>query len=412
MKIALCSIGSRGDIQPFLVLAEYFKSQGHEVKVSSAEMYAEMAQKYKIDYVPFPGDYTAIVDNDALKKEIGKNPFTIGKALKEKVYPIMENSLETFYEMVKWCDIVVYHPKTMIDSISKDMQHKLIKAYVVPAFTPTSEFANPLLTFLPLPHFLNKLTFKFTNAMIGVVKTPVNNFKQRNNLPKSKFLLDTPTIYGISSSLLKRPDDYPQDHFFTGFWIKKDEKEDLLQEIVDFTSCEKQVLIITFGSMPYKSDIDINDFIAAILEEHDIKILVVKAWGLKDIRIKENKNVLAIDSAPFDSLFPMADFVIHHGGAGTMATAITAGIPQMVCPVLHPFGDQYFWGKQLQKQGVGVKPIPLKKLKIKSLLKGIEGLKSEELKIKALELREKVKMEDGLKAALRIVEGHYKTKNQ
>ena len=408
MKIALCSIGSRGDIQPFLVLAEYFQSQGHEVKVSSAEIYAEMAEKYNIDYVPFAGDYAAIVDNEALKKEIGKNPLTIGKALKEKVYPIMENSLDTFYELVKWCDVVVYHPKTMIDSISFDMKHKLIKTYVVPAFTPTSEFANPLLTFLPLPSFLNKLTYRITNAMIGTVKSPVNNFKKRNNLPKSKFLLDTPTIYGVSPNLLKRPDDYPKDHYFTGFWIKKGVKKELSQEIVDFTSCEKQVLIITFGSMPYKSNVDINDFIAAILKENDIKIIIVKAWGLKDIQIKEDKNVLAIDSAPFDALFPLADFVIHHGGAGTMATAILAGIPQMICPVLHPFGDQYFWGKQLEKNGVGVHPIPLKKLKIKSLLKGIEELKSKELKIKALELREKVKTEDGLKEALRIIESHFK----
>ena len=343
MKIGLCSIGSRGDIQPFLVLGEYLAQQGHEVQVASAKLYQDLAANYAVDYVAFEGNYAAIIDDEAMKKEIGRNPFTIGKQLREKVYPIMENSLETFYQILQWADVVLYHPKTLMDSIGYETPQKLIKAYVVPAFTPTRAFANPILNFLPLPQFLNRFSYKLANALINTVKTPVNNFKQKNKLVKSKSMLDTPVVYGVSPSFLARPADYPADHYFTGFWMRAPSDQAMLPSVVQFMSDEKKVLILTFGSMPYKSKINVNGFINAILQEHEVKILVVRGWGLKEVKIQEDESVLAIDAAPFDALFPMADYVLHHGGAGTTAIALQSGLPQMICPVLHPFGDQFFW---------------------------------------------------------------------
>ena len=62
MKILLCSMGSRGDIQPFLVLGDYFSKNGHEVRVASAKMYEALAKNYEVDYRHFEGDYQSIMD--------------------------------------------------------------------------------------------------------------------------------------------------------------------------------------------------------------------------------------------------------------------------------------------------------------------------------------------------------------
>ncbi|MEL6719527.1 MAG: nucleotide disphospho-sugar-binding domain-containing protein [Bacteroidota bacterium] len=378
MKISLCTIGSRGDIQPFLTLGEYLSNSGHEVKVSSAKMYQSLAEKYDVAYEYFEGDFESIIDDEALKKEIGKNPFTINKQLKEKVYAIIENSLETFYDLLQWSDVVVYHPKTLIDSIGYESQEKLIKGYVVPAFTPTSQFLNPIFSSFYVPRFLNRLSFKFANAMIGTMKTPIANFKKKRNLDKSPSLLDTTTVYGVSPSIIDLPSDYTSNHHFTGFWHKEEMKDNLSEDIVEFMSGEQQVLIITFGSMPYKSNIDINLIIKSLQQEYGIKILIVKAWGLKDTTIEESETVKAIDAAPFDVLFPLADYVIHHGGAGTTATALRAGIPQLICPVLYPVDDQFFWGTALNKKGVSPAPIPLKKLSIEKLKKAFVQMMKKE----------------------------------
>ncbi len=405
MKVLLCSIGSRGDIQPFLVVGTYLKKHGHTVRVCSAQMYQDLAKEYDVEYLAFEGDYASIVDDEEMKKAVGRNPFTIKKNLNEKVYPILENSLQTFYEQAQWADVILYHPKTLMDSFGQDIQQKLIKMYVIPAFTPTRAFINPIVSFLPLPKCLYRWSYRFVIAMMNTVKTPIQNFREKNNLPATPLFLETTTVYGISPQLLEQPKDYPTNHHFTGFWLSPKKEISLSDEIITFVSDERKVLLLTFGSMPYQSKIPIQNFLEAIYKNFpELKVLVVRAWGLRTATIKTHSNVLVIDKAPFISLFPQVDYVLHHGGAGTTATALQAGIPQFICPILHPFGDQYFWGKQLETQQLGVSPVPLKKLTVSKLIKGIKALQSPTLVRNAALFSDKIQSEDGLKRVLEIIE--------
>jgi len=406
MKIALCTIGSRGDIQPFLILGNYLSQYGHAVKVSSATMYSEMAGSYQVDYDPFEGEYEKLLDSETMKKVIGGNPFTISKNLKQHVYPIIEQSLSKFYELTQWADVVVYHPKTLIDVFGDAYASKLVKAYVVPMFTPTRAFPHPALNFLPLPRAVNKLSFKLTNAMLYTVRAPVKNFCRRNNLPFGSRFLSTPMIYGISRQVLARPKDFPNDHYFTGFWQSASGDDDTLpHEVLTFFETDAPKLIITFGSMPYKSKVHINDYLNSLFDlEVDMKILIVKAWGLKDYKVMDHPRVMSIDQAPFDKLFPLADVIVHHGGAGTTSAALHAGVPMFICPVLHPFGDQYFWGKQMAALGVAVPPVPLTKLKTEQLTRSVQELLNPKYRNRALEIRSRLRQENGLERARKIIE--------
>ncbi len=406
LKITICTIGSRGDIQPFLILGDYLSRQGHEVRVCSADMYSPMANKYQVEYVPFEGDYAKLVDNIELKKLIGGNPFKMKTALKQMVYPVLESSLDSFYKHSKWGDVVVYHPKSLVDSFGFLFPEKLIKAYVVPLFTPTKAFRSPILTFLPLPQCLNKLSYRITNSLICTVKAPVKNFYSRHNIQGKFKFIDTPIVYGISQVFLPRPVDYPSNHIFSGFWSRDQSHEELDEAVKTFLNTKRKKLIITFGSMPYKSKININDFIWCLTDNLNINVLLVKAWGLKDHTIHTSNRVLAIDRAPFEKLFPLADAVIHHGGAGTTAIALKAGIPMMICPILHPVGDQLFWGKQVERLGLGVAPIPLKKLTVNSLLKSVTQLIHTDLSVNTKRVKVGIEKEDGLRSVLDFVESH------
>ena len=404
MKIAICTIGSRGDIQPFLVLGQGLARHGHTVKVSSATMYTELAQAYEVEYVPFAGDYHSLVDNEEMKKTIGRNPFTLRKKLKEKVYPVLESSLKTFFELAQWADVVVYHPKALVDAFGYLFPEKLVKAYVVPAFTPTKAFPSPVLSGLPIPSFLNRFSFRITNALISTVKGPIQSFYTKHGLSRPFRLLDTPVLYGISPSFLPRPADYPPHQHFTGFWLDDQSKQEVDEPVRSFLDTPRRKLIITFGSMPYKSKIPVNELIAALQHQMDVKVLVVRGWGLKDALIEQVPDVLAVEHAPFDKLFPLADAVVHHGGAGTTAVALKAGVPMMICPVLHPVGDQMFWGEQATKAGVGVKSIPLAKLTVRNFVESVEQLFKPVLTLAAQRLQKKIAAENGVEVAVMLLE--------
>jgi vancomycin aglycone glucosyltransferase len=67
------------------------------------------------------------------------------------------------------------------------------------------------------------------------------------------------------------------------------------------------------------------------------------------------EGMIAVGDCDHAKLFPRMEAVVHHGGAGTTATAARAGTPQVTVPHLN---EQYGWGRQTQRLGIGVQPIP------------------------------------------------------
>ncbi|WP_053722170.1 nucleotide disphospho-sugar-binding domain-containing protein [Saccharothrix sp. NRRL B-16348] len=61
-----------------------------------------------------------------------------------------------------------------------------------------------------------------------------------------------------------------------------------------------------------------------------------------------------IDQVPHRWLFPRLGAVVHHGGAGTTAAALTAGVPQVVCPFV---ADRLHWAHPVHAAGVAPPPV-------------------------------------------------------
>jgi len=106
--------------------------------------------------------------------------------------------------------------------------------------------------------------------------------------------------------------------------------------------------------------------------------------------------------APHTWLFPRMAAVVHHGGAGTTAAGLRAGVPSVVIPF---FGDQPFWGQRVAALGVGPAPIPRQKLTADALAQAIQRATTEEtMRRKAAELGAKIRAEDGVSEAIRQIE--------
>lgn len=217
--------------------------------------------------------------------------------------------------------------------------------------------------------------------------------------------MNLPSIHGISPHFLKKPEDYPKDSHFTGFWSGKSPVE-LDHGLIDFINQGEIPLLLTFGSMPFNSKLNLSKVLNKVTKELKVRLIVIKGWGLTDTnQLESNRAIKVISSAPYEKLFPLVKAVIHHGGIGTIAACLQAGKPFLCCPVLYPLGDQYFWGTIAFKKGIALKPIPLKNMTKDLFISKVRELHNAELLYSnCLRLMEKLKSENGLTNAINEIE--------
>jgi sterol 3beta-glucosyltransferase len=252
---------------------------------------------------------------------------------------------------------------------------------------------------------MNKWSYKWVNWRYRVLRKPINHFCQQNGLQehKPKIKYNIPSIYGISEHFLERPKDWSRAHQLTGFWFPHT-KSELSDELKEYLNAGEPPVLITFGSMPVKKDI-----VAMIIQtasEIKERFLIAACWSDWDVpEVPVPSNIKIIDSVPFESLFPRVKAIVHHGGIGTTAECLRAGKPMMVCPVLYPVGDQYFWGDLAYKKGLAVKPVPASRLTPAIFKERIAQLTSSSLIQRNCDvMAKKLASENGIENAIKLIE--------
>jgi UDP:flavonoid glycosyltransferase YjiC (YdhE family) len=234
--------------------------------------------------------------------------------------------------------------------------------------------------------------------------------KQVLNLPAASFwgpykkdqVHECPILYGFSPSVIPPPSDWAVNTQVTGYWYL-DPPADWTppQELVDFIDDGSPPIYIGFGSMSSRNPQEAANLVVKALELSKQRGILLSGWGgLQQADLP--KSVFMVDSVPFSWLFPRVGTVVHHGGAGTTAYGLRAGVPSIVVPF---FGDQPFWGHLVAKLGVGPEPIPRKKLTAERLAKAIEKtLTDRTMRQRAVDLGSKIQLEDGVSRAIAVVQ--------
>ena len=104
--------------------------------------------------------------------------------------------------------------------------------------------------------------------------------------------------------------------------------------------------------MPEKDLMGLVPMVLKAMRRLDRRVIFPIAPGR--LPIPETRDCCFAGETPHAFLFPRLSAVIHHGGAGTTATAARAGVPQIVVP--HVL-DQYYWGNRVYRLGLGPAPI-------------------------------------------------------
>jgi len=143
-----------------------------------------------------------------------------------------------------------------------------------------------------------------------------------------------------------------------------------------------------------------TELVLRALRQTNQRAIVASGWGGM-CRDHLPAEVFMIESIPHTWLFPRMAAVVHHGGVGTTAAGLRAGVPSIVVPF---FGDQPFWGQRVAALGVGPTPIPRKQLTTDKLAQAIQvALTDQTMRQHAAGLGSQIRMEDGVGTAVSAI---------
>jgi UDP:flavonoid glycosyltransferase YjiC (YdhE family) len=231
-----------------------------------------------------------------------------------------------------------------------------------------------------------------------VLKMPLAPFSGPYNSLRTR---DLPILYGFSPSVIAKPSDWDENTHVTGYWFL-DAPDDWIpsSKLANFLDAGSPPVYIGFGSMSHRNPVETADLVLEALRRSHQRAILLSGWGsLQGSDLPD--TVFMIDSVPHAWLFPRMAAVVHHGGAGTTAAGLRAGVPSVIVPF---FGDQPFWGQRIADLGVGPDPIPRNKLTVERLARAIQiAVSDKDIHQRAAWLGEQIQAEDGNAHAVKII---------
>lgn len=410
-RIAILTYGSRGDVEPFVALGLGLQDVGYAVELAGPAPFAELAEGYGLKFVPIEGNPDELAQ--AFADRAGLSWPRMVARMVEHVLPLGAAAFRTAEKVVRNVDLVVH------SFLMTDAGHTLarlrgvpdVSAQFFPVFLPTSAFTAVALPDLPLggayrraTHALNTAMFRFgARLLYRRVKVSSAGLPALSPWPfKSPAGVRPPILFAYSPRILAKPADWPSWAHVTGFWqLPLPTGWTPPEMLIRFLQSGPRPVFFGPGSMQTgKLQHLLGDVIAAARASGQRVCLGVSPEALtEDLR---GEDVFASGSIPYSWLFPRMRYILHHGGAGTTGTAVTAGVPSTAIPFS---ADQGFWARRIHQLGVGPVAPPARHLTRDRLMAILsDAMDNPDYERRAALLGGEIRQENGVACAIRVIQ--------
>jgi len=402
LRITCLTIGSRGDVQPYIALCKGLIAEGHRPKIVTHAEFEPWVREHGIDFAPVDGDPAELM---RICVEYGMFTYSFLKEASHKFRGWIDDLLSSAWKACQDSDVLIESPSAMAGiHIAEALGIPYFRAFTMP-WTRTRAYPH---AFAVPEHKMggayNYITYvMFDNVFWKAIAGQVNRWRKKElglrstNLDKLQ-PNKVPFLYNFSPSVVVPPLDYSDWIRVTGYWfLDEGTGWEPPKELTDFIrrarEDKKRIVYIGFGSIVVSDPAALTKTVIESVLKADVRCILSKGWsdrlGNNNATVAEvplPPEILQIKSAPHDWLFTQIDAAAHHGGAGTTGASLRAGIPTIAKPF---FGDQFFFGSRIEDLGVG---ICMKKLNVSVFSRALwEATHSERMIIKAKVLGEQIR---------------------
>lgn len=411
MHITLLTYGSRGDFQPFLALALGLQRSGHTVRLAGPGRFAAFAAEHNVPFAALAGDPAEI---SVRLNDAGTNPLRVVAAISDYVFAIAPQVARQARAAMSDAELLVHSFlfTTGGHTFAREMGIPDVSVQTFPMFAPTREFPNVAMAGIP-PGPLSTFSHWFATQVFWyggnsgyrrLRRRAPRDFPRKLYWPFKKVDLrpQTPLLVAVSPTVLPRPADWTSAHLhIPGYFFLDEPEYTPPPALADFLAAGEPPVCVSFGSMVNRDAERIGRAVLESLAGTGRRGVILAGWG-NWTPGSVPATILTLEAAPHAWLFPRCAVVVHHGGAGTTAAGLRAGVPNVVVPFA---ADQPFWGQRVAALGAGPAPLLVKKLDAVSLTAALRmALDDESLRCRAAEVGERIRAEDGVGEAVRWIE--------
>jgi sterol 3beta-glucosyltransferase len=412
MRIAIFTTGTRGDIQPFIPLAQGLQQAGHAVRLACGGNFRDLVEEAGIDFAPTDLDYNEILLSPEIQTAMEKGGVNFLRVMLNvfpRVFEIYEHALTQAWRAGEGAEAVLF-------TANGPWGHHIAEALRVPAIyvclqplARSREVPNAVVLSKNGPGIINlasHIGFEFVTWL--PFRSRVNRWREQTlHLPALSLRPPYPTsrqtvLGAYSQTLSPRPSDWPSAWRVVGPWLSDTPAGwRPPDDLAAFLDAGPAPVYLGFGSMMTRDTARISRVILEALKRTRNRAVVTRGWNnltAADVPA----NVFLLPAVPHAWLFPRMAFIVHHGGGGTTAAALRSGVPSMAVPYA---ADQPYWGRRAHALGVGPAPVMYKDVTAEKLAAAIqEAAGDPAMHAAAKAAGEKIRAEDGVGNAMELIQ--------
>lgn len=412
MHVILATVGTDGDIFPYLGLGAVLRARGHGVTLAAPEPYRAKAENLGLEFrsLVSTADVERMLASPDLFRSVrgGLMMARWGGPMIPRQYDLLAE-LAAAPESVMVANPGLLPARIVQEKLGVRMASLVLQPGIIMSSVRPPEMPGGLTIPRWFPHWLRTAYWWNVDVTGGVLVSPwLNGQRKKLGLRPVRRLfrwwLSPELVIGlfpnwyVADSLGELPSDWPPQMKLAGFGRFDGDSAELSPEVREFCEVGPSPIVFTLGTGMRHASEYFRNAVAACEHLGARGLLLTKFADVIPSSLPE--HVRHCTFAPFRKLLPLCGAIVHHGGIGTTAAALESGCPQLILPLAW---DQPDNAARVTKLGAGLS-LGLRRRSSRDLCGALQRVMTPEVAARCKELAERASREGGFEVAAEMVE--------
>lgn len=377
MHVVIATVGTRGDVQPYVALGKELQRRGHRLTIATNTDHGPLVESHGLAHRGVCGEFRELLSSPPGRRWIeSADPVRYIRTARALFEPLARAWIEDFDKALADADVVLSHavtPPSLAVCRGRRARFVLVSPFAsIPSREiglglPEIPFVTPVLNRFAFSFFLDQFWKIGARDVASYLRT--RGVEPPRGAPWRELVdREVPHLHLFSEHVVPRPADWPGCAEVLGYAFLDDAPGwQPPAALVDFLASGPAPVYVGFGSMTGMDPEQLAQLTRDALRLSRTRAVIGMGWGgMRGFTGAD--DLFVVDDVPHHWLFPRVSAVVQHCGAGTVAAALRAGRPIVAVPF---FADQPTWANLVHARGVAPAPVPRRTLTAQRLATAI-----------------------------------------